>query len=185
MVKDGAPDALGITFVEVRHAGEMLRHGIFAGLVAGAVLMGEEVVATVLLGGAPSEPFRLITSAFYGLQTLEPTFPLWMALVIGLAVHFALAVAFGVFFIWIVAFFYQLSARFPLLLLYGVLFGLALWELNVLTILLLILPDLAPRFGLADQVWNGIVAYGLAYGLVLGAYIAVVRPGVVGDWRHR
>jgi hypothetical protein len=56
--------------------------------------------------------------------------------------------------------------------------------MNVLTVLHLLFPQVAPLFGLANQIWNGIVAYAIFYGLVLGAYLAFVRPGVVADWKH-
>ena len=65
------------------------------------------------------------------------------------------------------------------------LYGLALWELNVLTVLHLLFPQVAPLFGLANQIWNGIVGYAIFYGLVLGVYIALVRPGVVADWKRK
>ncbi len=177
-----AVEAPGVTLVEVHRPSELLRHGLAAGLVAAIVLALEEIVATLLLGGTPSDPFRLIASAFYGPRTFSPGFPLIVAVPIGAAVHVGLSLAFGVVFVFVVAFFYQLSARTPLLPLYGVLYGLALWELNILTVLHLVFPGIAEQFGLANQIWNGIVAYGVFYGLVLGAYLAITRPGVIGDW---
>ena len=96
-----------------------------------------------------------------------------------------LSVLFGLVFVLLVAGTYQLSARVPLLLIYGVLYGLALWELNVLTVLHLLFPQVAPLFGLANQMWNGIVGYAVFYGLVLGAYVAFARPGVVGEWKRQ
>ncbi len=171
--------------VEVRPAGELLRHGILAGAIAAVVLAVEEIIANLLLGGTPSDPFRLIASTVFGPSALSPSFPLAVAVSVGAAIHLALSLVFGIVFVLIVALFYQLSARAPLLLLYGVLYGLALWELNVLTVLLLLFPGLAPRFGLANQLWNGVVAYAVFYGLVLGAYLARARPGVVGDWTRK
>jgi hypothetical protein len=103
---------------------------------------------------------------------------------VGAAAHLVLSVLFGLVFVFLVAGAYQLSARVSLLLTYGVLYGLALWEMNVLTVLHLLFPQVAPLFGLANQIWNGIVAYAIFYGLVLGAYLAFVRPGVVADWKH-
>jgi hypothetical protein len=173
---------LKVTRVEVRRPGELLGHGMLAGAVAAVVLASQEVVVTVLLGGRPSDPFRLIASAVFGPPAFSPSFPLGAAVSVGAAIHLGLSLLFGVVFVLIVALFYQLSARAPLLLLYGVLYGLALWELNVLTVLTLILPGLAPRFGLVNHLWNGVVAYAVFYGLVLGAYLARARPGVVGHW---
>lgn len=172
------------TLVEVLRPAELLRHGIIAGLVAGVTLLLEEMVATVLLGGNASNPFRLVASVVFGQQALSPDFALWMPLLVGAAAHVLLSVLFGLVFILLVARAYQLSARAPLLLIYGMLYGLALWELNVLTVLHLLFPQVAPLFGLANQIWNGIVAYAIFYGLVLGAYLAFARPGVVADWKR-
>jgi hypothetical protein len=172
------------TVVEVQRPAELLRHGLIAGVVAGITLVTEEMLATVLLGGSASDPFRLVASVVFGRQALSPDFALWIALLVGAAAHLALSVLCGLVFVLLVAGAYQLSARLPLLLIYGVLYGLALWELNVLTVLHLLFPQVAPLFGLANQIWNGIVAYAIFYGLVLGAYVAFVRPGVVADWKR-
>ena len=176
-------DAPEISLVEIRQSAHVVRHGLAAGLIAAATLAAEEIVATVLLGGRPSDPFRLIASAIFGQQTFSAQFPLVPAVAVGGLIHILLSLLFGVIFVWIVAFFYQLSARWPLLPLYGVLYGLALWELNILTVLHLVFPGIADQFGLANQIWNGLVSYAVFYGLVLGLYLVRVRPGVVGDWK--
>jgi Conserved membrane protein YqhR len=155
-----------------------------AGMVAGLALVAEEMVATVLLGGSASDPFRLVASVAFGRQALSPDFPLWIPVLVGALAHGVLSVLFGLLFVLLVAGAYQLSARVPLLLVYGVLYGLALWELNILTVLHLLFPQVAPLFGLANQLWNGIVAYAIFYGLVLGAYVAFARPAVVADWKR-
>jgi hypothetical protein len=173
------------TLVEVRRPTELLRHGAIAGVVAGITLVVEEMVATVLLGGSAADPFRLVASVAVGPQALSPSFDLWISLALGAAAHLVLSVVFGLIFVLLVAGAYQLAARVPLLLIYGMLYGLGLWELNVLTVLHLLFPQVAPLFGLANQIWNGIVAYAIFYGLVLGAYVAIARPGVVADWKRR
>jgi len=172
------------TLVEVRRPAELLRHGAIAGVVAAITLLAEEMVATTLLGGKASDPFRLVTSVVFRQPTLSPELSLWIVLLVGGAMHLVLSLLFGMFFVFLVSAMYQLSARVPLLLLYGFLYGLALWELNILTVLPLLFPRVAPLFGLANQIWNGIVAYGIFYGLVLGAYVALARPGVVADWKR-
>jgi hypothetical protein len=172
------------TLVEVRRPAELLRHGLIAGAVAGITLVAEEIVATVLLGGSASDPFRLVTSVVFGRQALSPDFAVSISLLVGAAAHLVLSVLFGLVFVFLVAGAYQLAARVPLLLIYGVLYGLGLWELNVLTIVHLLFPEVAPLVGLANQIWNGIAAYAIFYGLVLGAYVAVARPGVVASWKR-
>ena len=79
-----------------------------------------------------------------------------------------LSVSFGLVYVLLLGGAYQLSARTALLLIYGVLYGLALWELNVLSVLHLLFPQVAPLFGLANQIWNGIVGFAIFYGLLLG-----------------
>ena len=173
------------TLVEVRRPAELVRHGVIAGVVAGITLVAEEMVATVLLGGNASDPFRLVASVVFGRQALSREFAIWIPLLVGTAAHLLLSVLFGLVFVLLVAGAYQLSARVPLLLLYGVLYGLALWEINVLTVLQLLFPQLAPLMRLDNQIWNGIVSYAIFYGLVLGAYIAFARPGVVAEWKRK
>jgi hypothetical protein len=53
------------TLVEVRRTAELLRHGLTAGIVAGITLVAEEMVATGLLGGSASDPFRLVASVAF------------------------------------------------------------------------------------------------------------------------
>lgn len=172
------------TLVEIRRPAELLRHGLIAGAVAGITLVAEEIVATVLLGGSATDPFRLVASVVFGRQALSPDFAVWIPLLVGAAAHLVLSVLFGLVFVFLVAGAYQLAARAPLLLIYGVLYGLGLWELNVLTVVHLLFPQVAPLVGLANQIWNGIAAYAIFYGLVLGAYMAVARPGVVASWKR-
>ena len=172
------------TLVEVWAPTALLRHGVIGGVVAGTVLAVEEIVATLVLGGIAIDPFRLVASVVLGRQALSPDFAVWLSLLVGTGAHLVLSVVFGFAFLLLVAGAYQLSARTPLLLIYGVLYGLALWELNILTVLHLMFPQVAPLFELANQVWNGIVAYAIFYGLVLGAYVAFTRPGVVANWKR-
>jgi len=172
------------TVVEVRQPGALLRAGLLAGATAAVTLGIAEIAFTLMLGGTLADPFRRVSSVALGPAAFAPDFPLALVLLTGAAVHVGLSLIFGLIFVWLAALAYQLSARAPLLLLYGVLFGLALWELNILTVLPLVRPAVAPQFGLADQIWNGIVAYAVFYGLVLGAYVAITRPGVVGTWKR-
>jgi hypothetical protein len=117
--------------VEVRRPAELLRHGLIAGVIAGITLVAEEMVATVLLGGSASDPFRLVASVVFGRQALSPDFAVWIPVLVGVAAHLVLSVLFGLVFVFLVAGAYQLAARVPLLLIYGVLYGLGLWEMNV------------------------------------------------------
>jgi hypothetical protein len=68
------------------------------------------------------------------------------------------------------------------MVLYGMLFGVTVWEINFLAVLPVIAPELTGRLDLATQLWNGIVSYSLVYGPVLAAYIIWVRPGTLDQW---
>ncbi len=69
-----------------------------------------------------------------------------------------------------------------LMVLYGTLFGVAVWEINFLAVLPAIAPELTGRLDLATQVWNGIVSYSLVYGPALATYVIWVRPGMLDQW---
>ncbi len=182
MTLDGAKGAAPV--VEVHRPADLIRHGLIGGSVAATTLAAGEMAATVLLGGAASDPFRLVASVVFGPQTFWPEFSLWVAVAAGAAIHLGLSVLFAVVFVFLLAVAYQLSARAPLLLLYGVVYGLILWELNLVTVVQLFFPRVAAQFGLAAQIWNGVVAYTVFYGLTLGTYLALARPGVVADWKR-
>ncbi len=117
-----------------------------------------------------------------GPEALAPTFPSGASLALGTVIHLLLSVLFGVTFLTALALTFQLSARAPLLLLYGVLFAFLVWEVNFLAVLPVIAPDLRGRVDLATQLWNGILSYSLVYGPLLAVYVILVRPGTLDRW---
>ncbi len=127
----------------------------------------------MVMGGAFADPLRLISSMVLGVDALSPTFPVVTATVVGIIVHMVLSAIFGVIFFYLLALFNQLDSPASLLLLYGSLFGLALWIVNFL----IIAPIVFPQFTLVDQFWNGFVAHTFFYGTVIGGYAASVLPG--------
>ncbi len=173
---------VGIT-VEERRWHEIVPHGIAAGLCAGITLgLAQLVIAAAREEGALT-PFRLVASLLLGPETLQSDDSPALVIMVGAAVHFALAALFGIVFVILLAFTFQLSVRSWILLGYGLLFGFLLWEVNFLAILPGLYPDLTDRFGVAGQVWKGIVAYTFVFGPTLALYVAVTRPGVLGDWK--
>ena len=169
--------------VEKHDIDSVVVHGSLAGLVAGLVLGLATVIGSVVLTGSASEPFRFAAAFVAGPEALGPGFSLAVALLLGGAIHFALAAVFGVVFVGLLAVTYQLSARSWLLLLYGSVFGFAIWEVNFLVAVPTFFPFLIDRIDFATQLWNGVLSYALIYGPALGAYVIAVRPGVIGDWR--
>jgi hypothetical protein len=160
----------------------VVSHGTLAGLIAGFGLGFVAIVASTLLRGDPWLPFDFATAIVVGPEALAPTFPVAASLALGTVIHTLLSVLFGVTFLGALALTFQLSARPWLLLVYGVVFALAVWEVNFMAVLPVIAPGLRGRIDLATQLWNGLLSYSLVYGPLLAVYVIVVRPGTLERW---
>lgn len=176
-----APPRTGVR-VERRDPWEVVRHGTLAGLIAGLGLGCVAIVASTVLRGDPGLPFDFATAIVVGPEALAPTFPVAASLALGMVIHALLSVLFGVTFLGALALTFQLSARPGLLLVYGVVFALAVWEVNFMAVLPVIAPGLRGRIDLATQLWNGLLSYCLIYGPLLAVYVIVVRPGTLERW---
>jgi len=139
-------------------------------------------VVSTALRGDPWLPFDFAVAIVVGPEALAPVFPVAAAVALGTVIHILLSVLFGVVFLSALALTFQLSARSWLIILYGVVFALTVWEVNFLAVLPLIAPTLRGRIDLLTQLWNGIVSYSLVYGPVLAAYVIWVRPGTLDRW---
>jgi hypothetical protein len=173
--RDGVP-------IERREAVVVLAHGASAGLLGGLALGVVEVVASALLRGDPSMPFEFATALIVGPEALAPGFPAAASVALGTVIHLLLSAIFGVIFLAALTLMLQLSARPALMVVYGVLFGAVVWEVDFLAVLPLIRPELTTQFDLTTQLVNGIVSYCLVYGPVMAAYVIRVRPGVLDRW---
>jgi hypothetical protein len=176
-----APPRRGVP-VERRDSWEVLTHGACAGLLGGVALGVAEIVASTMLSDSPRLPFDFAAALIVGPEALVPAFPLAASLALGTVLHVLLSITFGVAFLGGLALTFQLSARPSLIVLYGMLFGVTVWEINFLAVLPVVAPELAGRLDLATQFWNGIVSYSLVYGPVLAAYVIWVRPGLLDRW---
>lgn len=176
-----APPRVGVA-VERRDSWELARHGARAGLLAGAALGLIEIAASTLLRHNSRLPFDFAAAIVVGPEALLPAFPLAASMALGTVLHVLLSITFGVAFLGALALTFQLSARPLLMVLYGTLFGLTVWEVNFLAVLPTIAPELTGRLDLATQLWNGIVSYSLVYGPVLATYVICVRPGMLDQW---
>lgn len=168
--------------VERRDVDTVVVHGSLAGLAAGLVLGATAVIISTALSESAWMPFRFAAAFVVGPDAFNADFPLGAALLLGVAIHFTLSALLGVLFVGVLALSYQLSARSWLLIIYGAAFAFGVWEVNFLAIVPTFFPYLSGQLDLATQVWNGIVSYVVIYGPVLGLYVAIVRPGVIGDW---
>jgi hypothetical protein len=157
-------------------------HGARAGLLAGVALGAVEIAASSVLSDDPWLPFNFAAALMVGPEALLPAFPLAASLALGAVLHGLLSIVFGVAFLGGLALTFQLSARPSLMVLYGMLFGVTVWEINFLAVLPVIAPELTGRLDLATQLWNGIVSYCLVYGPVLAAYVIRMRPGMLDQW---
>lgn len=176
-----APPRVGVP-VERRDAWEVAMHGTYAGLVAGVALGVVEIAASTMLSDNPRLPFDFAAALIVGPEALLPAFPLAASLALGIVLHVLLSITLGVAFLGGLALTFQLSARPLLMVLYGMLFGVTVWEINFLAVLPVIAPELTGRLDLATQFWNGIVSYSLVYGPALAAYVIRVRPGMLDQW---
>jgi hypothetical protein len=168
--------------VERRDAWEVAMHGTYAGLLAGVALGVVEIAASTMLSDNPRLPFDFAAALIVGPEALLPAFPLAASLALGIVLHVLLSITLGVAFLGGLALTFQLSARPLLMVLYGMLFGVTVWEINFLAVLPVIAPELTGRLDLATQFWNGIVSYSLVYGPALAAYVIRVRPGMLDQW---
>jgi hypothetical protein len=157
-------------------------HGARAGLLAGVALGVVEIGASTILSDDPWLPFDFAAALIVGPEALVPSFPLAASLALGTVLHVLLSIIFGVAFLAGLALTFQLSARPSLMVLYGMLFGVTVWEINFLAVLPVIAPELTGRLDLSTQLWNGILSYCLVYGPVLALYIIRVRPGMLDQW---
>lgn len=164
-----------IMAVEQRQARSLLLHGVIGGIIAGIVFAMFEMVVAMMMGDSFFAPLRMIGSMVLGTEALMPTYPLLTAAMVGLIVHMILSAIYGAIFVYLLAYTDQLVGSTGLLLLYGSLFGLALWIVNFL----IIAPFVWPQFTMVDQFWMGFVAHTFFFGTVLGGYVAAARPGGV------
>jgi len=176
-----APPRVGVP-VERRDSWEVAVHGARAGLLAGVALGAVEIAASTILSDDSSLPFDFAAALIVGPEALLPAFPVAASLALGTILHVLLSIVFGVAFLGGLALTFQLSARPSLMILYGMAFGVAVWEINFLAVLPVIAPELTGRLDLARQLWNGIVSYCFVYGPVLAAYVIWVRPGMLDQW---
>lgn len=176
-----APPRTG-RLVERRDPWELARHGANAGLLAGLALGLVEILASSVLRDNPRLPLDFAVAIVVGPEALAPGFPVGASLALGTVIHLLLSILFGVTFVAGLALTFQLSARPWLMLVYGMLFGVTVWEVDFLAVLPVVAPELTGRLDLAMQLWNGVVSYSLVYGPLLAAYVIWRRPGMLDRW---
>jgi uncharacterized membrane protein YagU involved in acid resistance len=147
-------------------------HGIAGGIISGIIFAMAEMILNVLMGKPFFGPLRLIGSILLGQQALAPIYPLASAALVGLMVHMIMSMIFGLIFIYLLSAVRQLQVSTGRLLVYGSLFGLALWVVNFQ----ILAPALFPQFTLVNQFWNGFFAHTFFFGTMIGGYMAIAIP---------
>ena len=92
------PPRVGLE-VERRDRWEVVRHGTFAGLLAGFALGLVEIVVSTALRGDPWLPFDFAVAIVVGPEALAPAFPVAASVALGTVIHILLSVLFGVVFL--------------------------------------------------------------------------------------
>lgn len=149
----------------------LVANGIVGGAAAGLILALAETILAALAGLPATIPLRMIGSVALGPAALSPTFPIFLAIPAFIAVHFALAAAFGIGFLLALSA-ARLSHLKPALLLAGGLaYGMVIWLVNFL-----VLAPLAwAQFTIVDQVWQGLLPHTIFFGLPLAVFVLLTR----------
>jgi len=147
-------------------------HGVAGGVISGIIFAMAEMILNVLMGKPFFGPLRLIGSILLGQEALAPSYPLASASLVGLIVHMIMSMIFGLIFIYILGIVGQIQVSNGRLLIYGSLFGLALWVVNFL----ILAPVFFPQFTTVNQFWNGFFAHTFFFGTMIGGYVAIAIP---------
>ncbi len=152
--------------------GSIVKRGIVGGIAAGIIFAMGEMFVNLAMGKDFFGPLRLIGSMVLGTPALMPSYSLVVAGLVGLMVHMMMSVVFGLVFYGLLAIFRQTRASSPGLLVYGSVYGLALWVINFL----IIAPAVFPQFAMVNQLWNGFFAHTFLFGMMIGVYAVIIRP---------
>lgn len=158
--------------IEQKPTGNLFWQGVAGGVISGIIFAMAEMILNVFLGKPFFGPLKLISSIVLGRPALAPTYPLLSAAAVGLIVHMIMSMIFGLIFIYLLAAAKQLRASTGWLLIYGSLFGIALWVVNFQ----ILAPAIFPQFTTVNQFWNGFFAHTFFFGTMIGGYVSIVKP---------
>ncbi len=146
--------------------GTFVRAGIVVGIVAGTAFILTEMFFAHMLGNSLLTPLRLISTIVLGTQAMLRDYNAIASLAIGVLVHYALSILFGVISAAIFALVIRRGGggagprEFVVL---GFLDGMVVWIVDFY----LIAPRWFPQFAQLNPFWNGFVAHAI-FGVVLG-----------------
>ena len=113
----------------------------------------------------------MISSIALGAQALDPGYSIITAGAVGLIIHVILSAVYGVIFVSLLGLIKRFNAPLNTRMIFGLLFGLALWIINFL----IIAPLAFPQFTEMNQFWNGFVAHTFVFGAALGIFATVSK----------
>ena len=155
-----------------------LVRGALGGIVGGALMALWSMIAMWLTGPGFWTPLNLIAHAAWRSAPLDGTFSV-AALVVGVLVHFAVAVCFGLVFAALMAPAAGWNTKTITTTLSGVAYGLVIW----LVMHVLVWPVADPAAAAAFPLWIfavGHVIYGLTVGLFVGPVRRTADPAAIG-----
>ncbi len=152
--------------------GDVLKRGVVWGISAGIIFAVFEMVMNMFLGQSFLGPLRMISSIALGAQALDPGYSILTAGAVGLIIHVILSAVYGVIFVRLLGLIKRFNTPLNTRMLFGLLFGLALWVVNFL----IIAPVAFPQFTEMNQFWNGFVAHTFVFGAALGIFATVSKP---------
>jgi hypothetical protein len=164
--------------IERRSTRFIISHGIVAGLISGTVYMLYQMLVGASMGFGSSFYPATLASLIVGSGALSPTYDVSTAIVLGWTVRLLLSMVYGVVFFYSLTYFRQTCSAPRTLMLYGVAYGTGLWIMNHIIVGTALFPQLL----VLHPMWMGFVPHAIFVGLVLGAYVAAVRFGKVGDY---
>ncbi len=117
---------------EARNAGNWFTNSVLGGIVGGIMFAMFEMVMSAILNGRDAffVPLRMIGGIVLGQQALSPAYSLAGAAVVGITLHLALSVLFGVIFGAGATMLPSLARASRALLLAGASYGVMLWLVN-------------------------------------------------------
>jgi hypothetical protein len=145
--------------------------GLGAGTAAGVGLVLAELAFSVIQGGSGFAPVRLAATLVLDSAALSRLYPLPAAVAVGAGIHWLLASIYGIVALLVLTRAHRVDAHLARLLAAGGSYGALIWATNYLVVS----PLVFPQFAAVSLLWPSLVGHVVAFGLVLGGYVAWSR----------
>ncbi len=155
--------------------GDIVGHGVIAGLIGGVVFGALQVLLAYLTGESLWRWFRLAAAIVFGGGSLPANRSLSTALIVGGIIHFVVAIVAALIFVAFLAALPPLARSTLPLIIAGLVFGVAVWYVNFH----LIAPTWFSYFNQPRTMLRWYVqapAHAILYGLPVALYVLAARP---------